>query len=548
LYNQEEKFAQVLDLVGLKNYIYDPPNASYPGVYPVYLSIQNPLDTTSIPDNVVQTLEQRAETVEFEEGKGGADMWDKESRSPDEWIQILHDDIKGGTTRVWTSIPDWVTETLKELGYDGIKDVGGKYSDQEHTVWIPFEETQVKSATGNTGTFDPNNPNILLQGGNTPRGAVHIEQSKSIIALFQTADPSTFLHESAHLWLNDMLEYVRSGQANESYLDDWKALSAWLDFKEDQTALTVEQQEKFARGFEQYLMEGKAPSRGLRKVFAALKQWLFKDYRSVVQLDAPISDEVRAVMDRMFATDEEIRKAEIATAADQQLINESDVAPEVWAALDEYRAKAHDQATAELLTRRINEMKAEASEKYKDEWKQIMDDVAEEIAAEPLFAAQQELLAFMGADTDLRSLASMYRHDKLSVKIRERIERIAENYGLSGDELAYKILDGQTIREEQKRRAEQRMEELHSELLPENIRAAAQAAIYNEARSELIALENAILTEMVSQAQASASAVNRRTALQRAHIMQRAAWRKAREILKPCKLQRGHRRHPLLCG
>lgn len=240
----------MLDLVGLKNYIYDPPNASYPGVYPVYLSIQNPLDTTSIPDNVVQTLEQRAETVEFEEGKGGADMWDKESRSPDEWIQILHDDIKGGTTRVWTSIPDWVTETLKELGYDGIKDVGGKYSDQEHTVWIPFEETQVKSATGNTGTFDPNNPNILLQGGNTPRGAVHIEQSKSIIALFQTADPSTFLHESAHLWLNDMLEYVRSGQANESYLDDWKALSAWLDFKEDQTALTVEQQEKFARGFE----------------------------------------------------------------------------------------------------------------------------------------------------------------------------------------------------------------------------------------------------------------------------------------------------------
>ena len=182
----------------------------------------------------------------------------------------------------------------------------------------------------------------------TPRGAVHIEQSKSIIALFQTADPSTFLHESAHLWLNDMLEYVRSGQANESYLDDWKALSAWLDFKEDQTALTVEQQEKFARGFEQYLMEGKAPSRGLRKVFAALKQWLFKVYRSVVQLDAPISDEVRAVMDRMFATDEEIREAEIATAADQQLINESDVAPEVWAALDEYRAKAHDQATADF--------------------------------------------------------------------------------------------------------------------------------------------------------------------------------------------------------
>lgn len=530
LYNNEDKFAQVLDLAGLKDYQYDPPNASYPGVYPVYLAIRNPFDTANIPDDVVQALEKHSQTVQFEDGQGGADMWDKESRRPEDWIQMLRDDIAGGTTRAWTSIPDWVTDTLKELGYDGIKDAGGKLGGLGHTVWIPFEETQVKSATGNRGTFGPNNPSILLQGDkNTPRGAVHIGQSKSVIALLQAADPSTFLHESAHLWLNDMFEYVRSGQANESYLADWKTLSGWLQVADTQAELTTEQQEKFSRGFETYLMEGKAPSRGLRKVFAALKQWMIRVYRSVVPLNAPMSDAVRGVMDRMLATEEEIRQAEAAEAADQQLIGEADVAPEVLATLDDYRARAHEQATAQLLKSRMEEMTAQAIEKMEDEWIQTKDAVSEEMAVEPLFAAQQDLLSFMGADTDLRSLASMYRRDTLHTKVRERFERIAENYGLSGDELACKILDGQTIREELQRRTEQRMEAQHPELLPENLRATAQAAIHNEARSELIALENAILQEMVSKAQAGA--INRRAALQRAQVMSRAAWSKAREIL-----------------
>lgn len=39
-----------------------------------------------------------------------------------------------------------MTDYLKSLGYDGIKDVGGKYSGSDHTVWIPFSSEQVKSA------------------------------------------------------------------------------------------------------------------------------------------------------------------------------------------------------------------------------------------------------------------------------------------------------------------------------------------------------------------------------------------------------------------
>ena len=40
------------------------------------------------------------------------------------------------------------TTYIKELGYDGIKDVGGKNGgDDEHTVWIPFSSEQIKRNT-----------------------------------------------------------------------------------------------------------------------------------------------------------------------------------------------------------------------------------------------------------------------------------------------------------------------------------------------------------------------------------------------------------------
>ena len=59
--------------------------------------------------------------------------------------------------------------------------------------------------------------------------------------------------------------------------------------------------EKFARGFETYMMEGRAPSQGLARVFAKFKTWLTTIYRTVAALKAPISDDIRGVFDRLLA-------------------------------------------------------------------------------------------------------------------------------------------------------------------------------------------------------------------------------------------------------
>lgn len=163
LYDEEEVFLDVLKAAGLdiNKVRYDSPYASYPSVYAVYLSIQNPLDTSAIPQEVMQALKEAGKRKRPKIPAGGnPDSWDKNTISGPDWLRNLEEDIKNKTTYAWVRIPDWATETLKKLGYDGIKDTGGKHHSHQHTVWVPFYPHQVKSVF-NPGKFDPTKKKIL---------------------------------------------------------------------------------------------------------------------------------------------------------------------------------------------------------------------------------------------------------------------------------------------------------------------------------------------------------------------------------------------------
>ena len=160
---EEGKLVDIFKAAGIDSEFNDP-YAEYPSVYPVHLSIQNPLDTGNIPDEVIEALEDEAglEHTQPEYGGGyGADIWDKRTRDPVEWVELLKEDqAQGKNSFVWSSIPDWVTEVLRSQGYDGIQDTGGKMGGKGHTVWVPFRSNQVKSAIANKGAYDPENPSI----------------------------------------------------------------------------------------------------------------------------------------------------------------------------------------------------------------------------------------------------------------------------------------------------------------------------------------------------------------------------------------------------
>jgi hypothetical protein len=137
-----------------------------------------------------------------------------------------------------------------------------------------------------------------------PRGWIEISKDPVVrdkIFLAANSNASTFQHELAHWYLNDLFKASKKGLVDA----DYRVLADWLKIKDNQTELTAQQHEMFARGWERYLREGRAPSSELSETFARFKQWLTKIYESVKQLRVPLSDDVRKVMDRMLADENE---------------------------------------------------------------------------------------------------------------------------------------------------------------------------------------------------------------------------------------------------
>jgi len=320
LYGDEEKFMDVLRHAGFptKDVNYDSPHAAYPFVYKTFIKMQKPLVTDDIPAEAMDALAAAAKRDRSRAANGGADMWDKNTRTLREWYGELTNPENTNTAYVWTSIPDKVTKVFKDLGYDGIIDVGGKGGGEKHRVYIPFEENQVKSAIGNKGTFGDTS-NILKQGeGN--RGS--FDPTTLTIGMLKRADLSTYLHETGHAFLEMTADMAVQPNAPERITKDFGTLLDWFGVKgsPEQSAadewhgMTLEEKrefhEQFARGFEAYLMEGKAPSLELQGVFSRFRSWLLNIYKSLKGLNVELTPEVRGVFDRMLASDAAIKEAE----------------------------------------------------------------------------------------------------------------------------------------------------------------------------------------------------------------------------------------------
>lgn len=156
-----------------------------------------------------------------------------------------------------------------------------------------------------------------------------------MIRLFKNEDAassmnaSTFLHESAHYWLDTMLRTAKVlleqqadsqrpiSQQSERLLVLTSKFMQWggaYDPKKDLSfrdavdrwlaSSTDEQrafQEKFARGMEAYIKEGKAPAEGLQKVFEQFAAWLKEVYVTLRRtLDVELSPEVASLYDQLL--------------------------------------------------------------------------------------------------------------------------------------------------------------------------------------------------------------------------------------------------------
>ena len=131
---------------------------------------------------------------------------------------------------------------------------------------------------------------------NNPRGqfARKADTGEAIITLFKTADASTVIHELGHFFLNDMQKFADNPETAEQL----QAIYKYVGSKDGN--LTIEQHEYFARSFEAYVMDGKAPNSLLKQVFDKFSRWLKSVYKTVLNLNVKLDDDIREVFDNML--------------------------------------------------------------------------------------------------------------------------------------------------------------------------------------------------------------------------------------------------------
>nr|DAJ42142.1 MAG TPA: crystallin beta/gamma motif-containing protein [Caudoviricetes sp.] len=185
---------------------------------------------------------------------------------------------------------------LNELGIKGIK-----YKHGLSHNFVVFDDKAIK---------------VIEKYNQSVNGMTEImSDGERIISIFKTADRSTFLHEMGHVFFDDIQKLASMENAPEQLVTDWNKLKEWSGWVDGENVDNTKAHEKFARGWESYLRSGEAPTSALQRVFRQFSKWLTYIYRSVQRLGGEVPSDIKDVMARMIATQEDIE----AYAEQQQL-------------------------------------------------------------------------------------------------------------------------------------------------------------------------------------------------------------------------------------
>ena len=172
--------------------------------------------------------------------------------------------------------------------------------------------------------------------------------------------------------------YVRHLDGLEQARRDMATLRRFAGMPEDGD-LSFEQwrevQEYAARGFEQYLGEGRAPVKELDGVFSRMMRWLKNLYASWRQyVGADLDDDVRRVFDRLLATDEQIRNDPSLRAAlelEQEFLADAGLTAAERRELEDLR----DRAEAEVAARMDRAVARERGKRYRAAFSQAKESL-----------------------------------------------------------------------------------------------------------------------------------------------------------------------------
>lgn len=243
---------------------------------------------------------------------------------------------------------------LNELGIKGIK-----YKHGLSHNFVVFDDKAIK---------------VIEKYNQSVNGMTEImSDGEHIISIFKTADRSTFLHEMGHVFFDDIQKLASMDNAPKQLLDDWNTLKEWSGWVDGENVDNTKAHEKFARGWESYLRSGEAPTKGLQRVFRQFSKWLTRIYRSVQRLGGEVPSDIKDIMARMIATQDDIENYAHEQALEQfentklyQQLSETE-----QARVQVYIADIKEKAKERVMRKHMKEL----DNRPIKEWEEVKDDV-----------------------------------------------------------------------------------------------------------------------------------------------------------------------------
>src|SRR3989304_5398666 len=306
-------------------------------------------------------------------------------------------------------------------------------------------------------------------GSSEPIASFNPEQL--LIGLTKASNLSSFHHEAGHFFLEATNRLALIESAPESIKADMQKTLDWLGVKDIQTwnKMSLEEQrpyhEQFAKGYEAYLFEGKAPSLETASMFQRFKAWMMQTYQSLKDLGVELNPEIRGVYDRLLATDAQIKQAEEARNMFPLFPDavKAGMSPEDFSDYETLSKEASNKSSAELGQKALDDMKWLEGAKSKalkaiqksvaDIRKGVRSEVATQVANEPVYIAQRLIKENKGIEGNLDIVA-----DQAGFKAVEEMGEALKNARPLKEEIVF--------------RTDQRMLEEHGQTLEDMQNAA----------------------------------------------------------------------------
>lgn len=311
-----------------------------------------------------------------------------------------------------------------------------------------------------------------------------MSDDKKIIELFDQADFSTFVHESGHVFLEDLRMLATMEDAPEQVISDWEEVKKWTGYQEGADADTNRNaHEKFAQGFEAYVRDGSAPTQALQRAFRQFAQWLTRIYQKVSMLGGKPPKAIRDVMDRMLATEQDIE----VWASDREIdrletkVNMRELSETEQAALNNKVANIKERAKEKVRAEYVKELE----EREIVPWDKVKDKAQDKIERQlveqyPIYKERMRYEAFgvdALANTEHPTLQSLEEAEetkgigKWHDVVNAQLESAKEAY----EESNRTTVDNAALAEEWllTHQAEQRLRLAEAEMIKDDIRKAS---------------------------------------------------------------------------